>query len=103
MHSASEPEPTGYLRKRNVQGLFENPQPVISGIQQNVIDRLAGCGAGGADGHADARLVGVGVIQTRPVYGYGKDVIPGRGGIAAASRRRGAGAPRTAATRHQRQ
>jgi hypothetical protein len=40
---------------------------------------LAGCRAGGADRHADARLVEVGVTRAeRAVHGDGKDVIPGR-------------------------
>ena len=70
----------GYLGKRNIgQGALEDPQSVTSGIQQDVIDRLAGCGAGGADRHADARLVEVAVRSSRrtegAVHGDGKDVV----------------------------
>jgi hypothetical protein len=42
---------------------------------------LAGLSAGGADRHADARLVEVRVTRTeRAVYSDGKVVIPSKGG-----------------------
>ena len=66
----------GHLRKRDGQRLFEDPQSVTSRIEQDVVDRLAGRGPGGANGHADAGFVEIGVRRTeRAVDGDGDDII----------------------------